>query len=67
MGYNEFLSDNYWALFISHDLGVVKYMSDQLMVMNKGKIEELGEADAIYESPQKAYTKALIEAIPKGI
>jgi peptide/nickel transport system ATP-binding protein len=54
-------------VFISHDLSVVKFMSDQLMVMNKGKIEELGEADAIYESPQKAYTKALIEAIPKGI
>ena len=42
-------------------------MSDQLMVMNKGKIEELGEADSIYESPQKAYTKTLIEAIPKGL
>jgi peptide/nickel transport system ATP-binding protein len=54
-------------IFISHDLSVVKFMSDQLMVMNKGKIEELGEADAIYESPQKTYTKALIEAIPKGI
>ena len=54
-------------IFISHDLAVVKFMSDKLMVMNKGKIEELGEADAIYESPQKAYTKALIEAIPKGL
>ena len=54
-------------IFISHDLAVVKFMSDQLMVMNKGQIEELGEADAIYESPQKAYTKALIAAIPKGL
>jgi peptide/nickel transport system ATP-binding protein len=54
-------------IFISHDLAVVKFMSDQLMVMNKGKIEELGEADSIYESPQKAYTKTLIEAIPKGL
>ena len=54
-------------IFISHDLAVVKFMSDQLMVMNRGKIEELGEADAIYEAPQKAYTKALIDAIPKGI
>jgi peptide/nickel transport system ATP-binding protein len=54
-------------IFISHDLAVVKFMSDQLMVMNKGKIEEFGEADAIYESPQKAYTKALIAAIPKGL
>ena len=54
-------------IFISHDLAVVKFMSDQLMVMNKGKIEELGEADAIYDNPQKAYTKALIAAIPKGL
>ena len=53
-------------IFISHDLSVVKFMSDQLMVMNKGKIEEIGEADSIYESPQKEYTKILIEAIPKG-
>ena len=54
-------------IFISHDLSVVKFMSDQLMVMNKGKIEEIGEADAIYKSPQKEYTKKLLEAIPKGI
>ena len=54
-------------IFISHDLAVVKYMSDQLLVMNQGKIEELGEADSIYESPQKEYTKTLIEAIPKGL
>ena len=53
-------------IFISHDLSVVKFMSDQLMVMNNGKIEEIGEADSIYESPQKEYTKILIEAIPKG-
>ena len=51
-------------IFISHDLAVVKYMSDQLLVMNKGKIEEIGDADEIYANPQKAYTKALIEAIP---
>jgi len=54
-------------IFISHDLSVVKFMSDQLMVMNKGKIEEIGEADSIYESPQKEYTKTLIGAIPKGL
>lgn len=53
-------------LFISHDLAVVKYMSDQLMVMNKGKIEEMGEADEIYANPLKEYTKKLIDAIPKG-
>lgn len=54
-------------IFISHDLAVVKYMSDQLLVMNKGKIEELDDADVIYASPKKDYTKKLIEAIPKGL
>ena len=54
-------------IFISHDLSVVKYMSDQLLVMNKGCIEEIGEADSIYNNPQKAYTKKLIDAIPKGL
>jgi len=54
-------------IFISHDLAVVKYMADQLLVMNKGKIEELGDADHIYEAPEKAYTKKLIDAIPKGL
>ncbi|OED39491.1 ABC transporter ATP-binding protein [Flavobacteriaceae bacterium (ex Bugula neritina AB1)] len=53
-------------IFISHDLAVVKYMSDQLLVMNKGKIEEQGDADNIYANPEKAYTKKLIDAIPKG-
>lgn len=51
-------------IFISHDLAVVKYMSDQVLVMNKGKIEEMNEADALYEHPQKEYTKKLIAAIP---
>jgi len=54
-------------IFISHDLAVVKYMADQLLVMNKGKIEEIGDADKIYESPVKEYTKKLIHAIPKGL
>ncbi|TGV03766.1 ABC transporter ATP-binding protein [Flavivirga rizhaonensis] len=54
-------------IFISHDLAVVKYMSDQLLVMNKGKIEELDDADVIYSTPKKEYTKKLIEAIPKGL
>lgn len=53
-------------IFISHDLAVVKYMSDQVLVMNKGQIEEMNEADALYEHPQKEYTKKLIDAIPKG-
>lgn len=54
-------------IFISHDLAVVKYMSDQLIVMNKGKIEEKNDADTIYASPKKDYTKKLIHAIPKGL
>ena len=54
-------------IFISHDLAVVKYMADQLVVMNKGKIEEFGDADAIYSDPKTAYTQKLIDAIPKGI
>lgn len=54
-------------LFISHDLAVVKYMSDNIMVMKSGQIEEFGEADQIYENPQKEYTKKLIDAIPKGL
>jgi peptide/nickel transport system ATP-binding protein len=55
------------CIFISHDLSVVKFISDRMVVMNKGKIEEMGAADAIYAHPQKEYTKRLIEAIPKGI
>lgn len=54
-------------IFISHDLAVVKYMADQLVVMNSGLIEEIGDADEIYANPRKDYTKRLIEAIPKGI
>ena len=53
-------------IFISHDLSVVKFMSDRMIVMNKGKIEEIGFADDIYNHPQEAYTKKLIDAIPKG-
>jgi peptide/nickel transport system ATP-binding protein len=54
-------------IFISHDLAVVKYMADQLLVMNKGKVEEIGDADDIYANPEKEYTKKLIHAIPKGM
>ena len=60
-------SYNFTYLFISHDLAVVKYISDRLLVMRNGQFEETGEADEIYKNPQSAYTKALIEAIPKGI
>ncbi len=53
-------------IFISHDLSVVKFMSDRMVVMNKGKVEEMGDADSIYSNPQSEYTKKLIGAIPKG-
>lgn len=53
-------------IFISHDLSVVKFMSDRMVVMNKGKIEEMGISDEIYNNPQQEYTKRLIGAIPKG-
>lgn len=51
-------------IFISHDLAVVKHISDRILVMNKGKIEEYGFADEVYEHPQSAYTKKLISSIP---
>jgi peptide/nickel transport system ATP-binding protein len=51
-------------LFISHDLSVVKYMSDRIAVMQQGKIVELNDAEEIYRNPQTEYTKKLIEAIP---
>lgn len=54
-------------IFISHDLSVVKQMSDRMIVMNKGKIEEMGPAEAIYTQAQKKYTQELIQAIPKII
>jgi len=52
-------------IFISHDLGVVKYMSDRIAVMKDGKIVEMGEADEVYFNPQTSYTQGLIKAIPK--
>ncbi len=51
-------------LFISHDLGVVKFMSDEISVMQNGKIVENGTADSIYKSPQTEYTRQLIKSIP---
>jgi len=53
-------------IFISHDLSVVKYMSDRMVVMQEGKIEEMDDADKIYSSPETEYTKRLIDAIPEG-
>jgi peptide/nickel transport system ATP-binding protein len=53
-------------IFISHDLSVVKFMSDRIMVMNQGKIEEIGSRESIYRTPEKDYTRQLIASIPTG-
>jgi peptide/nickel transport system ATP-binding protein len=53
-------------IFISHDLSVVKFMSDRIMVMNQGKIEEIDSAADIYQSPRTEYTRKLISSIPLG-
>jgi peptide/nickel transport system ATP-binding protein len=58
---------NLSCIFISHDLSVVKFISDRMAVMNKGKIVELGDADSIYAHPKEIYTQNLIAAIPKGL
>ena len=55
------------VVFISHDLAVIRYVSDRIMVMNKGRIEEIGVAEAVYNRPVSPYTKRLIAAIPKGL
>ena len=52
------------CIFISHDLSVVKYMSDRIIVMQKGNIVEEAEADSIYNNPQTQYTRQLINSIP---
>jgi len=54
-------------IFISHDLSVVKYISDQIMVMNHGELVEIANSDELYQSPQHEYTKRLLGAIPQGI
>ena len=53
-------------IFISHDLSVVKFMSDRIIVMNKGRIEEIGTAEEIYRQPKTEYTRKLIDSIPTG-
>jgi peptide/nickel transport system ATP-binding protein len=55
------------TVFISHDLSVVRFISDRIMVMNKGRIEEIGDAETIYNHPQTAYTRKLIAAIPASV
>jgi peptide/nickel transport system ATP-binding protein len=57
---------NLTYIFISHDLSVVKFMSDRIMVMNQGKIEEIDSARTIYQAPQTDYTRKLIASIPIG-
>jgi peptide/nickel transport system ATP-binding protein len=52
-------------IFNPHDLAVVKYMSDQVVLMNKGKFEEIDDANEIYANPKTDYTKKSIAAIPK--
>jgi peptide/nickel transport system ATP-binding protein len=55
------------TVFISHDLGVVHYISDRIMVMNQGRIEEIGTAEQVFNRPASPYTQNLLEAIPGRI
>ncbi len=58
---------DYSIIFISHDLSVVRYMSDRILVMYKGKIEESGFSEDIYLNPKSEYTRQLIASVPKGV
>ncbi len=58
---------NLTYIFISHDLSVVKFFADELVVMNQGKMVEEADAVSIYKNPKDPYTKKLLDAIPKGI
>ncbi|XLZ72792.1 dipeptide ABC transporter ATP-binding protein [Massilia sp. SR12] len=62
------LQDEYGLsyIFISHDLAVVKYISDQVMVMHQGEVVEMADADELYRNPQHPYTRSLLAAIPKA-
>ena len=53
------------CIFISHDLSVVRFMSDRIMVMNQGEIVEIGDAETIINNPQEEYTKDLLDSIPR--
>ncbi|MCD2517442.1 ABC transporter ATP-binding protein [Massilia sp. G4R7] len=63
------LQDEYGMsyIFISHDLSVVKYIADQVMVMQQGRVVELADSDALYRNPQHEYTRSLLAAIPRGV
>jgi peptide/nickel transport system ATP-binding protein len=54
-------------IFISHDLAVVKYMSDEVMVMSNGDVVEQGDSDDLYAAPKHEYTRRLLDSIPKGL
>jgi peptide/nickel transport system ATP-binding protein len=54
-------------IFISHDLAVVRYMADQVMVMSKGRAVEMADAETIYRNPRDPYTRKLLESIPRGL
>ena len=54
-------------VFISHDLAVVKYMADEILVMSEGAIVERGSSEEIYARPQHPYTRQLLAAIPRGL
>ena len=54
-------------IFISHDLAVVKYIADEVMVMHQGRVVEMANSDVLYRNPQHAYTRTLLGAIPKGL
>lgn len=65
---NELKAEYHFTyIFISHDLSVVKFMSDRIAVMQNGHIVELADADDVCNNPQTEYTKKLIDAIPKGL
>ena len=53
-------------IFISHDLSVVRYIADRVMVMHQGSVVEMADSDALYHNPQHDYTRALLAAIPRG-
>jgi peptide/nickel transport system ATP-binding protein len=57
----------YTCIFISHDLSVVRFVSNRIMVMHRGRIEELGETEQVYGSPTSPYTRKLLESIPKSL
>jgi peptide/nickel transport system ATP-binding protein len=54
-------------IFISHDLAVVRYMADQVMVMSRGRAVEMADAETIYRNPRDPYTRKLLESIPRGL